>query len=98
MLLGPQADPWVLPSRWGKVSNLQQPCRGPSPGKPPPHPPSPMASHLLRALLIPASLGILGQAADGQVVHHLLDLLHVVLEAVIALPQRVVLQVEQAET
>jgi len=35
-LLGPQADPWVLPSRWCKVSDLQQPCRGPSPGKPPP--------------------------------------------------------------
>lgn len=57
-----------------------------------------MANHLLRALLVPASLRLLGQAADGQVVHHLLDLLHVVLEAVVAFPQRVVLQVEQSET
>lgn len=48
-------------------------------------------------LLVAGSLGLLGQAADRQVVHHLFDLLHVVLEAVVALPQRVVLQVEQAE-
>lgn len=87
-LSGPQVHPWVLRPRWGKV---QQPCRGPSP------PPSPTANHHIRALLVPAGLGLLGQAADGQVVNHLLDFLHVVLEAVVALPQGVVLQVEQAE-
>jgi len=48
-------------------------------------------------LFFGGGLWLLGQAADGQVVYHLLDLLHVVLEAVVALVQRVVLQVEQAE-
>lgn len=37
------------------------------------------------------------EAAYGQVVHHLLDLLHVVLERVEALPQRVVLEIQQPE-
>lgn len=87
-LLGPLVDPWVLTFRWCKVQQL---WRSPSP------PPSPTASHNLRALLIQAGLGLLGQPADGQVVNHLLDLLHVVLQAIVALPQRVVLQVEQAE-
>lgn len=45
---------------------------------------------LRRSLLAGFSLCVFGQAADGQVVHHLLDLLHVVLEAVVAFPQRVV--------
>lgn len=45
---------------------------------------------LRRSLLAGLSLCFFGQAADGQVVHHLLDLLHVVLEAVVAFPQRVV--------
>ena len=38
------------------------------------------------------------QAADREVVHHLLHLLQIVLEAVEALPQVVVLQVEQSES
>ena len=49
------------------------------------------------SLFVAGVIGLLGQAADGQVVHHLLNLLHVVLEAVVALAQRVVLQVQQAE-
>lgn len=87
-LLGPQVDPWVLHSRLGKV---QQPWRGPR------LPPSPTANQHHQALLVQARLGLLGQAADGQIVNHLLNLLHVVLEAVVAFPQRVVLQVEQTE-
>lgn len=59
-------------------------------------PPSPTAI-CFPGLLVSRGLWLLGQAADGQVIHHLLDLLHVVLEAVVALAQRVVLQVEQAE-
>lgn len=55
------------------------------------------ANHRHGFLLVTAGLGLLGQPADRQVVNYLLDLLHVVLEAVVALPQRVVLQVEQAE-
>ena len=49
------------------------------------------------SLFVAGAVQLLGKAADGQVVHHLLDLLHVVLEAVVALAQRVVLQVQQAE-
>lgn len=55
-------------------------------------------SKRLRGLLFRPRLRLLGQPADGQVVDHLLDLLHVVLEAVVALAQGVVLQVEQAES
>lgn len=52
----------------------------------------------LQGLLLRHRLRLLGQPADRQVIDNLLDLLHVVLEAVVALPQRVVLQVEQAES
>lgn len=59
---------------------------------------SPTANYQLRGLLVQARLGLLRQPANGKVINHLLDLLHVILEAIIALPQGVVLQVEQAET
>lgn len=60
--------------------------------------PSAAANRQRRPLLVRAGrLGLLGQPADREVVNHLLDLLDVVLEAVVALPQGVVLQVEQAE-
>lgn len=59
---------------------------------------SPTANYQLRGLLVQARLGLLCQPANGKVINHLLDLLHVILEAIIALPQGVVLQVEQAET
>lgn len=56
------------------------------------------ANRRRRGLLVRVGrLGLLGQAADWEVVNHLLDLLHVVLEAVVALPQGVVLQVQEAE-
>lgn len=44
----------------------------------------------LQSLLMGFSLRLFGQTANGQVVHHLLDFLHVVFEAVIAFPQWVV--------
>lgn len=59
---------------------------------------SPTANYQLPGLLVQARLGLLCQSANGKVINHLLDLLHVILEAIIALPQGVVLQVEQAET
>lgn len=40
---------------------------------------------------------LLIKAADGKVIDHLLYFLHIVLQAVVALPQGVVLQVEKAE-
>lgn len=40
---------------------------------------------------------LLVEAPDGEVVDHLLHLLHVVLQAVVALPQGVVFEVEEAE-
>lgn len=40
---------------------------------------------------------LLVEAADGEVVDHLLHFLHVVLQAVVALPQGVVFEVEEAE-
>lgn len=71
---------------------MPQPWRGRSPAL------SPTANQQRRLLLVRGGrLGLLGQPADREVVNHLLDLLHVVLEAVVALPQGVVLQVEQAE-
>lgn len=88
-LPGPRTDPWVLTSRRMKV---QQPWRGRSPAL------SPTANQQRRPLLVRGGrLGLLGQPANREVINHLLDLLHVVLEAVVALPQGVVLQVEQAE-
>lgn len=48
-------------------------------------------------LLVSARFGLLGQAADRQVVDHLLDLLHVVFKTVVPLSKGVVLQVEQTE-
>lgn len=50
------------------------------------------------SLLVTSGLLLLGQASNGQVVDHLFNLFHVILEAIIALAQRVVLQIEQAET
>ena len=40
---------------------------------------------------------LLVEASDGEVVDHLLHFLHVVLQAVVALPQGVVFEVEEAE-
>lgn len=46
--------------------------------------------HSQLALLVSSGLLLLGKASDGKVIHHLLDLFHVVLEAVVTLAQRVV--------
>lgn len=49
---------------------------------------------LLPRLLAPYRLRLLGQASDGQVINHLLDFLHVVLQTIVSLSQRVILEVE----
>lgn len=41
---------------------------------------------------------LLIEAPDGEIIDHFLYFLHIVLQAIIALPQRVVFQVEKAET
>lgn len=41
---------------------------------------------------------LLIEAPDGEIVDHLLYFLHVILQAVVALPQGVIFQVEKAET
>lgn len=89
-LPGPWTDPWVVTS---KPIEAQQP-RG---GRKTLLRPAAANQQRSRLLVRVGRLGLLGQTADWEVVNHLLDLLHVVLEAVVALPQGVVFQVEQAE-
>lgn len=40
---------------------------------------------------------LLVEASDGEIIDHLLHLLHIILEAVVALPQGVIFEVEKAE-